>query len=198
MSCWQGEIVETCSTGFVAQAYDHRSVPPFGALLCSTVERRTIYAVVYQVATTGIDPGSWPVVRGHTGLRDQAIYDANPDLAQVLRTDVSALIVGFHDGPMLLQVLPPDPPPLHWTVYECDAEICRAFGADTAYLRSLVDAVQAPSDELIGAHVRLMDSYAGAGDAYLPRAGRELAELLRSDYQRLRSIIERVRPGRVR
>ncbi|HEX3244261.1 MAG TPA: hypothetical protein VHX16_02545 [Chloroflexota bacterium] len=195
MTGWQGEIVESRSTELVAQSYDHRLAPPFGSLLCSTVaEGLSIYGVVYEVATTGIDPGARPVVRGHAGLRDQAIYDANPDLSQVLRTDVSALLVGFHEGSVLRQVLPPTPPPLHWTVFECEADACREFGADTAYLRSLVDAAQVPADELIGAHVRLMHSYAGPGDAYLMRAGRELAELLRSDYPRLRSIIDRVRP----
>jgi hypothetical protein len=195
MSAWQGEIVESRSTEIVAQSYDHREAPPFGSLLCSTMaDGLTVYAVVYQVATAGIDPGARPVVRGHTGLRDEAIYDANPDLSHVLRTDISALLVGYHDGPVLRQVLPPVPPPLHWTVYECDAEVCRSFAADTTYLRSLVSAPQVPADELIAAHVRLMDSYADAGDAYLVRAGRELAELLRTDYPRLKAIIERVKP----
>ncbi|MFN0070061.1 MAG: hypothetical protein ACKVVP_01055 [Chloroflexota bacterium] len=195
MSGWQGEIVESRSTELVAQSYEQGAAPPFGSLLCSTVaEGLTLYAVVYQVCTTGIDPGSRPVVRGQPGLRDKAIYDANPDLSQVLRTDIAALLVGYHEGPLLRQVIPPLPPPLHWTAYECEPEVCREFGTDTAYLRTLVDATQAPADELIGAHVRLMDAYAEPGDAYLLRAGRELAELLRSDYPRLRSIVERVRP----
>jgi hypothetical protein len=157
-------------------------------------EGLTVYAIVYQVATAGIDPGARPVVRGHTGLRDQAIYDANPDLSQVLRTDVSALLVGYHDGPVLRQVLPPIPPPLHWSVYECDPDACRSFGSGTAYLRTLVNALNAPTDELIGAHLRLMAECAASDDEYLLRAGRELAELLRADYPRLRSIIERVNP----
>ena len=195
MTRWQGEIVESRSTELVAQSYDHREAPPFGSLICSTVsEGLTVYAIVYQVATTGIDPGARPVVRGHTGLRDQAIYDANPDLSQVLRTDVSALLVGYQDGPTLRQVMPPVPPPLHWSTYECHADECRRFAAQTAYLRTLVNALTVPVDELIGAHLRLMAEYADSGDAYLLRAGRELAELLRTDYPRLRSIIERVNP----
>jgi hypothetical protein len=154
----------------------------------------TVFAVVHDVRTTGIDPGARPVVRGTAGMRDQAIYDANPDLGQVLRTDVSALLVGYQQRNDILQVVPPSPPPLHWSAYECDADICREFCSSTGYLRTLVESPSSAVDELIGAHVRLMDRYAEPGDAFLLRAGRELADLLRADYPRLRSIVERIRP----
>lgn len=199
MTVWQGEIVETSSTEMVAQSYEQGAAPPFGSLLCSTVgEGYTVYAVVYDVRTAGIDPGARPVLRGQPGLRDQAIYDENPDLSQVLRTDVSALYVGYQRGPSVWPVIPPTPPPLHWSVYECEAPEARRFGERTAYLRTLVAAAQASSDELIGAHVRLMAGHAAVGDDYLLRAGRELAELLRADYPRLRSILDRLRPERSR
>ena len=156
MSTWQGEIVETSSVNLVAQSYHHDSLPPFGSLLCCTVTSDlTVFAVVHDVRTTGIDPGARPVVRGTAGMRDQAIYDANPDLGQVLRTDVSALLVGYQQRNDILQVVPPSPPPLHWSAYECDADICREFCSSTGYLRTLVESPSSAVDELIGAHVQI-------------------------------------------
>jgi hypothetical protein len=195
MKSWMGEIVEASSRDFIAQSYLHGQAPVFGGLVRTTLaDGCTIFGVVYDVRTTGVDPGSRPVVRGANGLRDQAIYDANPDLAQVLRTDVSALTLGFRSDGVMHHVLPPLPPSLHWSVCECTEAECRDFTVRTSYLRTLVDAMMIPADEVIGAHLRQASDASIPGDDFIMRAGRELAELLRMDYPRLRGIIDRARP----
>lgn len=193
-----GEIVDSRSTEIVAQCFEHGSPPPFGGMVAVRLDAGvTLYGVIHEVRTSGIDPGSRPIVRGRDGLRDQAIYDANPDLAQVLRTELAALLVGYRDGGTIERVLPPAPPPLHWSVYECPTDDARAFAQDCSYLERLLAVTLPAVDELVAAHIRLLDACALPGDEYLLRAGRTLADLLRNDYGRLRAILDRVRPREV-
>jgi len=112
-----GEIVESSTTEFLAQACELDSAPPFGAFVeVATEDGPTIYGVVAHVQTAGIDPGSRAIMRGHGDVRDERIYQENPDLPLVLRTTFRALVVGFAEGVRLYQFLPPRPPRLHYSV----------------------------------------------------------------------------------
>ena len=58
-----GEVVETSTTGFVAQCYQLYGAPPLGALVRAG-RPHPAYGVVHQVTTQGIDPTRRPVARG--------------------------------------------------------------------------------------------------------------------------------------
>ena len=167
-----GEVIESTTTGFTAGAYELLAAPPFGAL----VRGRTY--------------------RGRE-LYDAEIYHEHPDLAEVLQTEFSAITVGFVAGGMIHQYLPPQPPPVHYSVYECaDDELAR-FTETTDFFRTLLFAYQIPSDELLSAVIRAAARAHGIdGDerAYLVHAGREVASLLKDDYDRLTAILRRIRP----
>src|SRR5262245_58969537 len=101
-----GEVVDTSVADFIAQACQLNVAPPFGGFVKVTAPERTIYAVVYAIHTGGLEPGSRPVMRGGDGMRDKAIFDQNPDLEQLLRTEFSALIIGHQEGSALRTYLP--------------------------------------------------------------------------------------------
>jgi hypothetical protein len=184
-----GEIVDTSVADFVAQACQLNVAPPFGGFVKVTVPERTIYAVVYAIHTGSLEPGGRPVLRGRDGMRDRAIFDQNPDLEQLLRTEFSALIVGFQEESALRIYLPPSPPPLHWSVVECDqAEIVR-LTQRLDYFRTILSASEAPVDALLAANVRLAGAASSEELAFRIRAGRELATLLKHDYPRLTAIL---------
>jgi hypothetical protein len=125
-------------------------------------------------------------------VRDGAIYQENPDLAAVLRTNFSALVVGFCDDGVLRQHLPPHPPPLHWSVYACPASQLSEFTHQLEHLHSVLSATGAPADELVAAHLRLTREARSFEPNFALRAGRELARLLADDYGRLSSILRRI------
>src|SRR5712691_1429336 len=121
-----GEIVEASTTEFLAQAVELDSAPPFGAFVeVAGDDDLTVYGVVAHVETAGIDPGSRAIMRGHGDVRDERIYEENPDLPLVLRTTFRALVVGFGAGSRLYQFLPPRPPRLHSSVFSCAPERVR-------------------------------------------------------------------------
>lgn len=188
-----GEIIQTSTTHFVAQCCELGQAPPFGSLVRVSCPPGAVFGLVYRIATGGVEPGSQAVMRGRSGVRDEAIYLENPDLRAVLRTDFAALIVGFREGNLIRQYLPPQPPPLHWSVYVCEAPEVVELSSTLDYFRTVLGAGEGPVDELLAAHVRQATAARRRDDraAFRYRAGRELARLLSRDYERLTAILRR-------
>ena len=189
-----GEVVEASTDEFLAQTIELDAAPPFGAFVqVAADDSITLYGVVAHVQTTGIDPGARPIMRGHGDVRDERIYEENPDLPHVLRTTFRVLVVGFDDGLRIHQFLPPRPARLHYSVFMSSTERVRALTATGLdYLQALLTAADAPVDELLAANLRYAASHQRDGGAFLTVAGREIAQLLRADYTRLTAILRRV------
>jgi hypothetical protein len=195
-----GEVIESSTTRFTAGAYELLAAPPFGALVRAVTrsEGVAVYGLVYEIRTGSKEPGGRAVVRGRTysgrELYDEEIYFENPDLAEVLQTEFSALTVGFAEGATVYQYLPPQPPPVHYSVYECDATELARFSEACDFFRGILFAAHAPSDELLAAALRAAARARPDSRDYLVHAGRELASLLKDDYDRLAAILRRIRP----
>ncbi|MBC8163236.1 MAG: hypothetical protein H7Z42_18665 [Roseiflexaceae bacterium] len=197
-----GEIIESTTTRFTAGAYELLAAPPFGALVRAQAREpgAAVYGLVYEIRTGSKEPGGRASVRGRTytgrELYDEEIYAEHPDLAEVLQTEFSAITVGFLTGDQLYQYLPPQPPPVHYSVYPCDeAELLR-FTEHSDFFRAVLFSFQVPGDEALAAVVRAAARARAPHDdrAYLVRAGREIAALLKDDYDRLQAIVRRIRP----
>ena len=188
-----GEVVEASTIEFLSQALELDAAPPFGAFVeVAADDALTVYGVVAHVQTAGIDPGSRAIMRGHGDVRDERIYQENPDLPLVLRTTFRALVVGFSEHGQLHQFLPPRPPRLHYSVFTSPpATASRITREHLDYLQAILNATDVPADELLAANLRYVASNCGDGTAFLERAGRELAQLLRADYTRLTAILRR-------
>ncbi|MGQ9482788.1 HAS-barrel domain-containing protein [Chloroflexus sp.] len=195
-----GEVIESSTIHFVAATYELLASPPFGSLVRATTTEQGlhVYGLIYDIHTGSREPGGRAIVRGrtYTGryLYDDEIYRAHPDLSVVLQTEFTALIVGYtlHGG--LIQRLPPQPPPVHYSVYPCPNEELAAFGDHLDFLRTVLLAPGLPADELLTAAVRAIALARRDGPAYLVRVGRELARLLKDDYDRLTALLHRLRP----
>lgn len=198
-----GEVIESSTTSFTSGAYELLAGPPFGALVRAQARAAgtAVYGLVYDIRTGSKEPGGRATVRGRSysgrELFDDEIYQENPDLAEVLQTEFAAITVGFEKDDRCYQYLPDQPPPVHYSVYPCDARELIAFTDQTDFFRTILFAYQIPSDELLAATVRgaARARASGGGDrAYLVRAGREIASLLKDDYDRLSAILRRIRP----
>ncbi|MCU0495499.1 MAG: hypothetical protein MUD01_28240 [Chloroflexaceae bacterium] len=194
------EIIESSTTSFTAGAYELLSAPPFGTLVRaqSRTAGMAVYGLVYEIRTGSKEPGGRAVVRGRTysgrDLYDAEIYHEHPDLAEVLQTEFSAITVGYVEDERVYQYLPPHPPPVHYSVYECDRLELARFGETCDFFRGVLFSSAIPSDELLAATIRAIARARPDGRAYLVRAGRELASLLKDDYDRLSAILRRIRP----
>ncbi|MCK4722660.1 MAG: hypothetical protein KAT75_05120, partial [Dehalococcoidia bacterium] len=104
-----GEIIEASTGEFMAQCYELHQPPPFGSLVMTREGEVEIYGVVSGAATTSIEPGRRPIARGSEEADEEGIYRSSPQLAKLLRTDFSALIVGHRENERLHHYLPPRP-----------------------------------------------------------------------------------------
>jgi hypothetical protein len=187
-----GEIVDTSVAEFTAQACTFGVAPPFGGFVKVALPDLTVFGLVYAIWSGSLEPGGRPVVRGRDGVRDGAIYKENPDLEQVLRTEFTALTIGFGEGDTFRPYLPPEPPQLHWSVYECSADEACLLTDRLEYLRTVLASGAAPVDALLAANIRLARVAREHEPGFAVRAGRELATLLKKDYPRLSSILRAI------
>jgi len=200
-----GEIIETMSTGFVAESFELNRPPPLGRLvvvrLPSEVGRTSanmdLYAVVTYGQTVGLDPSRRAVRRSTDTVFDQAIYQQHPELNRTLRTEFGASLVGFVTDGRVQQHLPSQPPPLHFSVQTATAEEVQRFTDRLDYLRFLLTLYgsQVSPLQVLAASVREVYQQRGHDRVWLDAAAREIATLLKSDHEALLTVLYAIDPG---
>ncbi len=189
-----GEVIEASTTDFVAQCYELYQSPPLGSLVKTRDLAVELYGIVYNAATTSLDPGRRPIARGKDEASEDEIYRSSPQLLKLLRSEFSALVVGHKQGDKLYYYLPPKPARIHGFVYLCDPEEVREFSQSFDFFNILINThLSVSADELIAACLRQMSQVYEDRRAFLVAAGRELAILLSSDFNQLKAILGRIR-----
>lgn len=193
-----GEIIETSTVGFWAESGALHELPPLGALVAVVVpDVGTLYGVVAFGQTAGIDEGRKAVRRGTDDVFDGAIYDQHPELTRILRTTFRVVTVGYAgaDG-RPRHHLPTAPPPLHYSVLRCDRAATMRFTDEPRYFAILAASEgEVAPEQLLAAHIRAVYTARGHDQAWLEGAGRQVARLLKRDYDRLLTVLEAIDPG---
>jgi len=129
------------------------------------------------------------------GAEVSAEYIADQRQNRQVPIEISVLVVGHAREGKMYQYLPAQPPISLDEIVTCsDAEVMQ-FTADFTYFRTVLNAKDAPADELLAASLRLAATARGSqGRDYLVRAGRELSRLLAFDAVRLEGLLRRIKP----
>jgi hypothetical protein len=191
-----GEIIETTSTGLVAECETLNKPPALGSLArVSAGEGRELFGVVAFGRTGGLDPSRRAVKRGSAEFSDAAIYERHPELSRILRTEFGVVLVGWAEGGRIWQRLPSQPPPLHFSLFACDEATTTRFSDRLGYLRLLLAYEgEMPADQLLAANIRETYRARSSDGAWLERAGKEAASLLQNDYERLMNVLLAIEP----
>ena len=188
-----GEIIEASTAEFTAQCYELYESPPLGGLVKTGDGEEAQYGIVYNVTTSGIEPGRRPIARGKDEASEAEIYRSSPQLAKLLRTEFSALVIGHKQDGRLLYYLPARPARIHSFVYQCEPEEVKEFSKSFGFLSILVSAqLPVPVEEVAAACLRQMAQQAADPRAFLVAAGKELTGLLGADFTRLKAILGRL------
>ena len=189
-----GEVIEASTTEFTAQCYELYEIPPLGSLVKTKDSSVELYGIVYNAATTSLEPGRRPIARGKDEATEEEIYRSSPQLAKLLRSEFGALVVGHKQGDKLYHHLPPQPARIHSFVYLCPPEEVKEFGQSFDFLNILINARQpVPTEELISASLRQMSQAHPDPRAFLVAAGKELATLLSGNLNQLKTILGRIK-----
>jgi len=168
-----GEIIEAATTDFIAQCYELYQSPPLGSLVKTGDSGTELYGIVANATTASLEPGRRPIARGKDEASEEAIYQSNPQLTKLLRSEFGALVVGHRQGDKLYQYLPPQPARIHGFVYLCSPEEVKEFSQSFDFLNILVNShLPVPVDELVA-------------------AGKELAVLLTGNFSQFKAILGR-------
>jgi hypothetical protein len=198
-----GEIVETTSTGFVAESFELNRPPALGSLVVVSISEETgaspgthLCAVVTYGQTAGLDPSRRAVRRSTDTVVDGAVYREHPELKHILRTEFGATLVGFVVDGVVRQHLPSQPPPLHYSVHKASAEQVQCFTNRLQYLRLLLAARgEVPVPQVLAANIREVYQQRNRDRAWLDVAAQEVATLLKDDHQALLTVLYAIDPG---
>ncbi len=188
-----GEVTQACTTDFVAQCYELYKTPSLGTLV--KTGELPVYGIVFGAETTSIEPGRRPIARGKDEASEEDIYRTSPQLTRLMRSEFSVIAVGYRQGDKLYRYLPPQPVQVHAFVYICPPEEVREFAASFDFLSLLLNnsRLQVDSGELTAAALRQMSRVQDDPHIFLVAAGKELTQLLRGDYVRLRTVLGRLK-----
>lgn len=193
------EVIASTITGFEAECLpdqtDRADLPPkprFGSFLRVESADISIFAVAYNVITGPQDSVHKPSALGMT--RDELRLE-QPHIFSLLRTEVRATTVGYGIDGQVFQHLPPHPPDVHDFVYPATAEEIECLTRDFEFLRLLTYVNGIPGDELIAATIREAHTALGGNNEFLVAAGRALSNIMRTDYDRLLTILKKIKPS---
>jgi hypothetical protein len=189
-----GEVIEASTTGFIAQCYELYQMPPLGSLVKTRDLPVELYGIVYNAATTSLEPGRRPIARGKDEQSEEEIYRSSPQLMKLLKSEFEAVVVGHRQGDKLYYHLPPQPARIHSFVYLCPPEEVKEFGQSFDFLNIILNArLPVPTEELVAASLRQISHAYEEPRAFLVAAGKELAILLSGNLNQLKAILGRIR-----
>lgn len=189
-----GEVIEASTTEFVAQCYELYQSPPLGSLVKTTDVPVELFGIVYHATTTSFEPNRRPIARGKDEVSEEGIYRSSPQLLKLLRTEFSALVVGYRENERLFHYLPPKPARIHSFVYLCSPDEVREFSQSLDFLNILLNThLPVSAEELTSAALRQMSQAHEDRQRFLVAAGKELAVLLSGEFNRLKSILGRIK-----
>ncbi len=195
-----GEIVASNTSSFTAQCSRDDSAnltlpqaPYFGSFVISKGEEIgfDIIAVVFDISSGSIDSVHRPTAMNLTRaeLRFQ-----QPQIFDLLKTDFSAITIGYIKDGKIYQSVPPHPPQIHDFVYSCTNYQVKEITSNLDYIRSLLNSGSNMCEDIIEANLKYAYVARGKNRDFLINAGRELSNLLKDNYDRLSAILRRIKP----
>ncbi len=162
------------------------------ASLDAGVPEQTLYALVCASSTGSADLGRRASAYG---LEEDALQREQPQIFDLLATEFIAIPFGYVRNGRVRPGLPPFPPRLHAFVEACDCLETRALSETPDFVRQMLSASsEVHPDELLAACLFHIYECRDHEFAFLVRAGKQLAVLLRDDPERLAALLRKLQP----
>jgi len=189
-----GEVIEARTGQFLAQCYRLHETPPLGSLVKTRNGSTDIYGIVVSASTHSLDPGRRVIARGEHEDSEEAVFAANPQLTRLLVTDFIAIVAGHKSDGTTHHYLPPQPARIHAFVNICPPEEAKEFAASLDFIDLIVTAQRDFTvDEVLAASLRSLAAVQTNPQDFLVRAGKHLTVLMSEEFQRLNSILKRLK-----
>jgi len=187
-----GEVVEASIEGLVGQCDQLFAPPPLGALVRAGASSSGIYGVITGSETSSLDPTRRIISRGANLDSDERVYQENPQLNRLLRTDVKIMVVGYRVNGVLNYYLAPYPSNIHTSIYLCPTEEVQEFNQFLDYLSLLAHASIKSPDDILASVIKYASQQHDSPSEFINQAARAIALILGSETQRLYEILKRL------
>lgn len=196
-----GEVLTSSIVGFTGEfwnaddgtARSTLELPRFGSFVRaeSTDTGLNVFGVVYNVITGPQDSMHKPTA---LRLSRDDLRLQQPHIFALLKTEVFATTVGYELEGKYHRRLPPHPPLVHDFLYPCLPDEIVEISENFDFVRFLTEVSAVPVDELIAAAVQ--EAYIARNRDYkfLVTAGQSISRLISGDYDRLMSVLRKIRP----
>jgi hypothetical protein len=145
--------------------------------------------VVAHVEHASLDPARKAIPLGRSW---DELEREQPQVLDLLTTEFEAICVAFAEGSGAVRpYLPPVPPRVHDFVTACEPSEIIELTEDLSFIRTLAACGLPVAAELVAAAIRDAATHRSDRRAFLVRAGREVADLYRQDYEQASAIIRR-------
>ena len=193
-----GEVVETSTVRIWTECDHLNELPRLGSLVeISTIGEDLILAVVSYCETSGVDSTRRAVRRGSEEMRNDEIYRRHPELTRVLRSTFEAVPVGVQRGDRLQYIVPPVPPPLHYSVESAVTSTLVRLSDRFDYLPLLSRYTgEVAAEQIVIAHIRETYEQRGRDNEWLERAAAEAGRIYAQQYDLLLPILQAIDPTR--
>ncbi len=192
-----GEVIEATNGGFVAESQFLHAPPALGSIAIVRESETDTLAVVSSAETIPKDAGRRPTARGAEFESEDEFYERHPEMARLIRTTFSAVIIAHRFEGRLHAWLPPRPPRLHAFVYPGSVQDISDLAEDSLTLQNIAAARLDAANEFLPAAIRTLASVQGSASAqeeFLLETGRRLVHVLRDDMQSLQAVLAKIRP----
>jgi len=176
----------------IAQCYELYQSPQIGAIVRAGDPNTAAYCIVQEIRTESVDPGRRPTTMGRGVNSLTQLYDENPQIEKLFKTDVDLIVVGRDNGEGIHPSLPVQPPPIHSFVYICTSEEIRTVTTGPNFLQILLQASQHISMNLISACIQYSAPSHKDTKEYLTSVGRQLVQSLYPEPTKLNMILRAI------
>src|SRR5512136_95502 len=146
-----GRVLRSSTAGFaIGCRVLKENVPEFGAFVQVAQGNSLITGLIYDVQFVD-DPLVRQIISADS-MPSELRLDQSQRLAPI---EISVLVVGFTRDGHVYQHLPPQPPATLDEITTCAPDQVSAFTQQFTFLRTILNAQDVPSDELVAACLRL-------------------------------------------
>tara|TARA_B110000263_G_C15289296_1_gene502425 strand:- start:303 stop:908 length:606 start_codon:yes stop_codon:yes gene_type:complete len=189
------EIIESSTKSFVAQCYELYQAPKLGTFV-QTQDDPSIVGVVYNVFTEPLDPSRRPIARGPFQNTQEKLYEDNPHLSLLFRTEVEVFILGYIDNSKKYKYESPLlPAKIHMGVSLLTKEEIVSFTENINFLELLIEGINTISEEIFSITIRTIASYHQDPEQFIFDSGKQLAGSFSHDQQKLILLLRKLGRG---
>jgi hypothetical protein len=185
-----GHLLRAGTTGFIAGcSVSQFDTPTFGSLVRAELGNGyQVYGLIYDIHIDDDGLVRQLVTAEHVSA--EVIKDNRE--RRIVPVEMSVLTVGYQQDERISHLMPPRPPLSLDVIYLCDqTDLARFTAAGRfGYFRHILRAQDAPTGELLAAHIQQAGAAHGSdGPRWKEAATQELITLLRDDYPALMSVL---------